>query len=111
MRPNFSKNALNKCFGCPRYNFSCPDIIQTAEIPQNRHMLLFANEELNCTGKKNGDSHFFVPINFVSRIVRCKAVKQETAAFVTDASPNRKQFPRDKSAAQWNWILAIILHS
>ena len=34
-------------------------------------------------------------------------MKQETTAFVADASPNRKQFP----AAQWDWILAIILHS
>ena len=41
----------------------------------------------------------------------CEAVKQETAAFVADASPNRKQFPQLKSTAQWNWILAIILHS
>ena len=40
-----------------------------------------------------------------------EAMKQETAVFVTDASPNRKQFPQLKSTAQWNWILAIILHS
>ena len=31
-------------------------------------------------------------------------MKQETTVFVADASPNRKQFPRDKSAVQWNWI-------
>ena len=41
-----------KCFGCPRYNFSCPDIIQMAEIPLDRHVLFFANEESNCIGKK-----------------------------------------------------------
>ena len=59
--------------------------------------------------KKNGGSRFFfLPTNFVSRIVLRSC---ETAVFVADASPNRKQFPRDKSAAQWNWILAIILHA
>ena len=57
-----------KCFGCPWYNFSCPDIMQTAEIPLDRHMLVFAYEESNCIGKKLGLA-FFVPINFVSRIV------------------------------------------
>ena len=43
-----------KCFGCPPYNFSCPDIIQTAEILLHRHMLVFANEESNSTGKELG---------------------------------------------------------
>ena len=38
-----------------------------------------------------------MPINFVSfHALFCEAVKQETAAFDTDASPNRKQFPRKK---------------
>ena len=30
-----------KCFGCPWYNFSCPDIIKTAEILLDRYMLFF----------------------------------------------------------------------
>ena len=58
-----------KCFGCPWYNFSCPDIIQTSEIPLDRQMLVFANAESKCTGKKLGLVFFFVPINLVSRIV------------------------------------------
>ena len=59
------------------FNFSCPDIIQTAEISLERHMLVFANEESNCT---------------VKNIVLRSYEPLETTAFVADASPNRKQF-------------------
>ena len=59
-----------KCLGCPRYNFSCTDIIQTAEILADWNILVFASEESNCTEKINKlGLAFFVPINFVSRIV------------------------------------------
>ena len=64
-----------KCFGCPWYNFSCPDIIQMAEIPQDWHMLVFANEESNCTGKKRGFTSFYRQISF--HALFCEAVKPQ----------------------------------
>ena len=93
-----------KCFGCLQYNFSCPDIIQMAEILLDWHMLFFfwANEESNRIGKKLGLA-FFVPINFVSRIVLQK---------LWNKKPQRLSLtPLPTDVAQWNWILAIILHS
>ena len=50
--------------GCLWYNFSCPDIIQTAEILLDWHMLFFANEKLNCTGKKKLGLEFFCADKF-----------------------------------------------
>ena len=71
-----------------------------AEIALDWHMLflflfVFANEESNCIGKKLG-LVFFCANKFHFMHCFAEAVKQETTAFVADASPNRKQFPWDE---------------
>ena len=67
-----------------------------AEIPLDWHMLFFANEESNCIGKKLGLA-FFCADKFLFTHCFAEAVKQETAAFVADASPKvvPKSYQRD----------------
>ena len=85
-----------KLFGCPRYNFSCPDNPNGRDSTRPARAI-FCQWRIELYRKKTG----------VDVFVWCKAVKQETAAFVTDASPNRKQFPWDKICD--SWVLGFLI--
>ena len=74
-----------KLFGCPRYNFSCPDNPNGRDSARPARAI-FCQWRIELYQKKTG----------VDVFLWCEAVKQETAAFVADTSPNRKQFPWDK---------------